>query len=89
VLDLDGALESLGFSTDEEAFQPHLTLARIKADRENAGTILQTFQIFEEAREFGTLSVDRITLFQSRSSRSGAIYETLATMPLLCGTSRE
>jgi RNA 2',3'-cyclic 3'-phosphodiesterase len=83
VLDLDEALELVGFSREGTAFRPHLTLARIKTDRENAGSTLRRLGVFQDARDFGTLSVDRITLFQSRNSRTGTVYETLSTMPLL------
>ena len=88
VLDIEAALEPLGFSPEEKSFHPHLTLARIKRENATVGTALIKNGIFDNKQELGILTVDRLTLFQSDLDSSGATYTSLGTV-LLSGTTSE
>ncbi|HEY3371306.1 MAG TPA: 2'-5' RNA ligase family protein, partial [Prolixibacteraceae bacterium] len=72
---LDDLLLKNGFLFDPKPLKPHLTLARIKSltDRSPLDRLLNDYQLFN----FGTVDVNRVTLFESHSSSSGVIYEPL------------
>jgi 2'-5' RNA ligase len=61
-------------ATEDRPYAPHLTLARVK---EPAG--LSRATLFESltTRQFGTVHVDAITLFESRLSSKGATHVPL------------
>lgn len=61
-------------ATEDRPYAPHLTLARVK---EPAG--LSRATLFESltTRQFGTVHVDAITLFESRLSSKGATHVAL------------
>jgi len=65
-----------GFPPEERPFHPHLTLSRIRPPRDVTALIggVRRFPL--------TLRVREITLFRSRVSRRGAVYEAVATLPL-------
>jgi 2'-5' RNA ligase len=79
---VEDALEPLGFPLEEKPYHPHLTLARIKQDNSHVGNVLTHARLLEEPRDLGTLRLDRITLFRSELSPSGAEYTSLWTVPL-------
>jgi 2'-5' RNA ligase len=73
-----GVLEPLGFPRESRAFQPHVTLARLRAP----GAIeLGAVQV-----EPLTFSVERVSLFESRLGRPAPVYEELATFPFRRGS---
>lgn len=74
--DVDRWLEELGFEREKRAFQPHLTLGRVKA---GTADILDGL----EAVDFGECSVHEVVLYQSVLRRQGAEYTPLNTTPLL------
>ncbi len=68
-----------GFEPSDKPFSAHLTLARFLSNpRGDFGEILQR----ESARDFGSMTVDRIHLVESRLSSEGPIYSDLKEFPL-------
>ena len=81
VLEIEAALEPLGFPPEEKAYHPHLTLARIKRENATVGSALLGNQVLEKDQHLGTLTIDRFTLIQSDLDSSGARYTSLWTVP--------
>ena len=79
---IENALEPLGFPLEEKPYHPHLTLTRIKQDNSKVGSRLIHSGLLEQPWNLGTLRIDRITLFRSELSPSGAEYTSLWTVPL-------
>ena len=69
--DLGDELRAAGYVPEDRAYTAHLTLARFKTPRSVAGLLP------ELPAPPGTFTIDRITLFRSRLSPSGARYEVL------------
>ena len=82
VLEIESALEPLGFPPEEKPYHPHLTLARIKRDNAIVGSALLKHGVLEREPHLGTLTVDRLTLFQSDLDSTGATYTPLGTVLL-------
>ncbi len=80
--DLETDLEALGFPRERRKFEPHLTLARIKArpPRDLAELLAK-----HKETPFGTVTVDALVHFQSELRPEGPLYTPLATAKL--GTS--
>ncbi len=74
--DLDRALAPLGYALESRAFQPHLTLLRIKTRPPE-----QLFSLLsdEKESEFGLVPIDEVEYLQSEL---GARYTKLATFTL-------
>ena len=72
-----GATEPLGFPREARAFQPHVTIARLKNPRP-----------VELGAAPAPLSfpVERISLFESHLRRPAPVYEELATFPFRRGS---
>jgi 2'-5' RNA ligase len=73
-LDIESALEPLGFEPEGRPFQGHLTLARFKEPR--------AFDVPAAAVQLDRFSVNEIVLFQSRLHPKGARYDVLERFPL-------
>jgi len=82
VLEIEAALEPLGFPPEEKPYHPHLTLARIKRDNAIVGSALLENGVLEREQHLGTLSVDRLTLFESDLDSTGATYTPLGVVQL-------
>lgn len=82
VLDIDVALEPLGFPLEEKSYHPHLTLARIKRENATVGSVLLKNKVLEHDCHLGMLTIDRFTLVQSDLDSSGATYRSLGTVLL-------
>jgi len=82
VLEIETALELLGFPPEEKLYHPHLTLARIKRDNAKVGSSLLENGVLERKQDLGTVNVDRLTLFQSALDSNGAIYTPLGLVQL-------
>ncbi|GJL57328.1 MAG: RNA 2',3'-cyclic phosphodiesterase [Nitrospirales bacterium] len=78
---IEGALEPLGFPPEDKPFFPHLTLARINHNNTQVGGALTQSGFLEQSQALGILHIDRITLFRSEVSQSGAEYTALRTLP--------
>lgn len=72
---LTQGLRSAGFETEDRAFRPHVTLARISSRKGLAG--LKSIVKGHQNATAGRFAVDRITLFQSVLSGDGAQYTVL------------
>jgi RNA 2',3'-cyclic 3'-phosphodiesterase len=82
VTQIEQALEPLGFSPEEKPYHPHLTLARIRHDSSKVGGRLRQSGLLEQSQDLGVLPIERITLFRSDLSRSGAEYTPLWAVSL-------
>jgi 2'-5' RNA ligase len=84
--DVERALVPLGFPTESRAFNPHLTLARVRdeaapADRERIAAMLQRVNV----PAFTSFHVKHLSLMQSTLGRGGATYRALSTFSLGAG----
>lgn len=77
--ELDRALESVGFSREERTFQPHLTVARVKA---KPGEAFFDLLSRYEKTQFGTAPINQVELLRSDLGPEGPTYTVLATLPL-------
>jgi 2'-5' RNA ligase len=73
--EIESELERIGFPKEKRNFHPHLTLGRIKKSAAFHNLIPELERA--EQKEFGITKVDRITLFKSTLTPSGAIYDIL------------
>ena len=72
-------LTAIGVTLEARPFSPHMTLARVKdAAGLRPGSLLNGLT----GIVLGRMTVDAITLFQSRLSSSGSSYHVIATSPL-------
>ena len=80
---VDACLAELGFPRERRAFNPHLTLARLRdsASREERS---RAFEVLRAAQSGGESSfeVDGVALFQSTLGHGGAVYRRLTLAPL-------
>ena len=86
-LQVENALATLGFAEDRRGFNPHLTVARIrdgtsKADRQKAAEAIFSTRVQPGLR----IGVNSISLMQSTLLSGGAVYESLASMPIQGGS---
>lgn len=78
---LDEHLFGLGFPAEKRPFRAHLTLGRIRSDR-NLGGLLAALDKLQD-HSFGTIAADRLILFRSQLLPDGAIYTRLVESPLV------
>jgi 2'-5' RNA ligase len=76
---LEADLVPLGFAPEGRAFQPHLTLLRVKLRPPDA---LFTILADEVQNDFGMVELAKVSLFESELTRSGSRYTALATYTL-------
>ena len=74
--DLDRSLGNLGFTPETRAYTPHLTLARFKA----AKRLIDPLP--EVPLDASPIGIDHVSLYRSRVSSAGAVYESLERFPL-------
>jgi RNA 2',3'-cyclic 3'-phosphodiesterase len=79
VKEIDSALTPLGLAPENRAFNPHLTLARIKEPAPLQGLRSAIAEL--ESVEFGPLEVNRFYLFRSEPGSAGSIYTKLSEYP--------
>ncbi|MBV9744916.1 MAG: RNA 2',3'-cyclic phosphodiesterase [Acidobacteriia bacterium] len=73
------ATSSLGIRSEERAFSPHLTLARIK-ERIDFKPLHEAIGRLASV-EFGRFTADGFFLYQSKLHRSGSVYTKVAEFP--------
>ena len=83
--ELYGCIESrlvpLGFEAERRQYTPHLTIARVKdAGRATGRAVRQAIAAVPGV--CGESAVTAVTLFRSRLSPRGAVYEPLLRVPL-------
>ncbi len=72
-----------GYENNERDFRPHVTLGRCREAARNH-TLIEAMDA-DEAIDFGTWEVTRVTLFESRLTPRGAVYRTLGRSALKFG----
>ena len=79
--DLELACERAGFEVEGRPFRPHITLARVRAPLpvERARVLAR---VARTVRMKATVSVERITLFESTLAPTGARYRRIHAAPL-------
>ncbi len=80
---VDDCLSELGFARERRAFNPHLTLARLRdsASREDRAHALRVLEAAQPMQNAGFV-VDGVALFQSTLAPGGAVYHRLHRAPL-------
>ena len=71
--------EALGFKKEERAFQPHLTLGRLKSAVRMPGLLAVLDGVGERAA--GSFTVQEFILYKSDLRRDGPIYTALESFP--------
>ena len=78
---IEGILEDLGFAREKRPFHPHLTLARLRSEK-NIGALARYIEEAGPGERLGTAMVTQIHLFKSVLKSQGAEYHKLATAKL-------
>jgi RNA 2',3'-cyclic 3'-phosphodiesterase len=77
--ELERRLKSLGFPREKRAYQPHLTLARIRSrPPEDLAELLEQ----EHRTDFGAVPIESVVYYQSELQPGGAVYAPLETVEL-------
>ncbi len=79
-IDIENAMVSLGFKKELKAFNPHLTLGRVRSQK-GVMNLIQAIDTFKE-RDFGTIHVKQIKLMKSELKPQRAEYSCLYEIPL-------
>ena len=78
--EIEAQLEKIGFQHEDRPFHPHLTLGRMKSNREKEDLVGRIEGHKEE--ELGNFQVERVILFKSDLKPSGPIYTPLKELKL-------
>jgi 2'-5' RNA ligase len=81
-LNVEQALQPLGFAPEARGFSPHATLARVARPNEEMNRRLGARIANFAALDLGSFTVDRFYLKKSTLTPGGPIYEDLAGFPL-------
>ena len=73
-------LAPLGYLPETRAYSPHVTLARVKEPGRAARAVRQA--LADDPADCGRTMAGALTLFRSRLSPHGAVYEPLLRVPL-------
>lgn len=77
---LESFLEQEGFPREERPFKPHLTLGRVKGRSGLEAALVELRK--HETREFGSMTVSRLSLFESRLKPDGAEYRVVSEIQI-------
>jgi len=77
---IENALSGAGFPREDRPFHPHITVGRVRGVLPPAWG--DRFVQGLAGRDFGTVPVSSIVLFESRLSPGGAIYSVVREFPL-------
>jgi 2'-5' RNA ligase len=78
--EIDFRLRALGISPESAPFLPHLTLGRVKSSSKLRDILAELER--HQYSTFGQMTVDRVSLFESRLKPEGAEYAVLDEYPL-------
>jgi RNA 2',3'-cyclic 3'-phosphodiesterase len=73
---LDRGFETLGYAPEQRSYTPHLTLARMKTPTPIGGPLPMM------PPELSAIPIDHLSLYRSRLSPRGAVYELLEQFAL-------
>ncbi len=73
-------LDTLGYLPEERLYSPHVTMARVKDPGRASRAVRQA--LGDDPADCGRTVVGALTLFRSRLSPRGAVYEPLLRVPL-------
>jgi RNA 2',3'-cyclic 3'-phosphodiesterase len=78
---VDAQLATLGIAPEVRPYLPHLTLGQVFSDE----PLDEMFKAIEDlpSRDFGTISPDRFTLFESMVTETGPVCRRVAEFPFL------
>lgn len=77
---IENALSGAGFPREDRPFHPHITVGRVRGVLPPAWG--DRFVQGLAGRDFGTVPVSSVVLFESRLSPGGAIYSVVREFPL-------
>ena len=77
--EVEAAAERCGFPREGRAFSAHLTIARISVPRLKVETRAKLEGVAD--RRFGSSTIRQMTLYRSRLSSKGSVYEALKEFP--------
>jgi RNA 2',3'-cyclic 3'-phosphodiesterase len=77
---VERALGDLGYRRENRRFRPHLTLGRVRGDRD----LRQLGQLVAQHADFvgGVASIDEVVVFSSELEADGPVHEPLSVAPL-------
>ncbi len=78
--DIENAMVSYGFKKENKAYNPHLTIGRVRSQK-GIMYLVRDLDIFKD-KEFGNIHVKKIKLMKSDLKPQGAIYSCLYEIPL-------
>jgi 2'-5' RNA ligase len=78
---IEDEFEKLGFPREKRRFHPHLTLGRVKSNK-NIATVLEGLSDHRETN-FGSMLVRSVTFFKSTLKPTGAEYDVLSSIELI------
>lgn len=80
---IDNALEPLGFAREARAFNPHLTLARVREDAApDVRAQIHDIVAGMTAADIPAFRATAFSLMESKIQRGGAVYRQVASFPL-------
>ena len=71
-----------GFAPDGRAYSAHLTVARLKDPPRGAARLALREAIATDSCDAGSCRIEALTVFRSRTSPQGAVYQPLLRVPL-------
>jgi len=77
---ITAAVLQVGLKPDEKPFKPHLTIGRVRSNR-NAAALVKAIKA-NETKSFGKVSVERIVLMKSQLTANGPVYSLLLAKSL-------
>jgi 2'-5' RNA ligase len=77
---VEGVTSQLGFEPESRALAPHITLGRVNGTR-GWSRVEEVFKA-RLSDDFGSSTVDRVTIYRSTLRPDGAVYTPLWTIPL-------
>jgi len=78
---VESALSPLGYAKEDRPYRPHLTLSRIQSHARKIGNIFETSRFLKKEWMFGSVTINRLCLFQSQLTPNGATYSRLWELP--------
>jgi len=75
-------LQPWGFAPEGRAYSAHLTVARVEDPAHGAARRALRRAIAHEPADAGSCRIQELTVFRSRTSPAGAVYEPLLRVPL-------